>query len=501
MIPVPTASTVVGGSRTIFPVGPLPPTHVTARRWRVPAQRPRVPTLAVGRVLRNALLICGLLLINRFGSAGTAVFFGIMGVMIVRSPQAAFLALMLAGLGLATNGVIVPKNALWTVARLAILFVCLARFAIDLSRTRRSLVRQPYFITLIMFSTAAAICSVVSGYFLHIALLKLVSFTVGLTAVLGGVEVLRDRRVDLTPWIMAIAGAIAINGFLILVLGGGYGLVNEGTTDLFFKGPFYHANACGPFCALLGVLLFSTWLFSPYRGRWVCLVLVVPFLYFLWLSKSRTGGAAMVAGLFFVFALTYMPAARRFVRTRLTMSRGVLVGVGAMLALAVFVIDLSTQGAIARGLQGFVYKYGMDEQTTILASRLGPIEFSWRNFLDRPLFGLGFGTSLSEYFVANATLFSAPIEKGFLPTAILEEVGIFGTVPFVVFVFTLAGSLWRRRNAPGLAMLCTFLVCNLGELFIFSFGGWGLFSWMLVAAAILIGDQCLTPRVPLRPVV
>jgi O-antigen ligase len=493
-----------------FPLVPVSGAHPAtglprgsaAPPWAGLAPPLRVPTLGLQRLLRNTLLICGLLLVNKLGTAGAVVFFGVLTVMIARSSSAAFLALLLAGVGLMSNGMIVPKNAIWTVARLAILFVCLARFTLDLSHTRRSLVTQPYFIALMLFVAAAAICSLASGYFVHIALLKLVGFTVGLTAVLGGVEVLRDRRVDLTPWFVATAGAIVVNGFLTTVIGGAYATSIDDTRVLYFQGPFYHANACGPFSAMLAVLLFSTWLFGRYPGRWVCLVLTMPLLYFIWLSRSRTGGASLVLGLFLVFVLTYMPAARRFVRGRLTMSRGCLVAVGVMLALAGIVVDLATRGAVIQALRGFMFKYAIDTKSgSVLSSRQGLIEASWQIFLERPLFGLGFEVSLNPYFVQNATLFTAPIEKGFLPTAILEEVGIFGTVPFVLFLLTLIASLWGRRNAVGLAMLMTFLATNLGEVLIFAFGGPGLLSWMLVAAGILIGEQCLVPRQPplLRP--
>jgi O-antigen ligase len=462
-----------------------------------------MPKLSAGRLLRNTLLICVLVFVNKFGNAGAAAFFGILTVMIVRSPSAAFLALMLSGLGLVTNTAIVPKNAVWTIARLAILFVCLARFTIDLVQSRGSLVAQPYFIALILFSAAAATCSLVSGYFVHIALLKLVSFTVGMTALFGGLQVLRHQRVDLTPWFMSITAVIAINGVLMLVMGAGYGLLADGNPQLFFKGPFYHANACGPVTALLGVLLVSTWLYGPHRGRWICLAVAVPLLAFIWLSRSRTGALSFVVGLTVVFLLTYMPAAKRFVRGKLTMSRGSLAAAAAGLALVAVMFDLATQRTLARSIQGFFTKYAMDaEGGSVLSTRQALIESSWQQFLERPLFGLGFQVSLDPYFVENASFLTAPVEKGFLPTAVLEEVGIFGGLPFVLFLSMLVGSLWRRRNAVGLAMLLTYLLTNLGEVTLFAFGGSGLFCWTLVAAGILIGDQCVVPRQPqpVRPV-
>lgn len=489
------SSSLVTASEPLLPVGRPARAPGASRPWAAAATRLRAPHFTAARILGQSLLILGLLLVNRLGLAGTAVFFGVLSVMIVRNASSAFLALLIAGLGLATNEAIVPKNALWTVGRLAIIFVCCARFAIDLSHSRRSFLSQPYFVTLALFVAVAAVCSLVSGYFPHIALLKLVSFSVGLTAVLGGIEAVRDRDVDLTAWLIAIVGVVAISGSLMLASGRGYGLLDDGTSLPFFKGPFLHANSCGPYSALLGVLLFSTWLFTPRRGRWICLALLVPLLCFIWLSKSRTGGFSFVAGLFIMLALTYMPAARRYLPARLNMSRGTLLVAAALIAMVVVMVELASFGAVTEGLRGFLFKYGADVETgSILSSRQQVMEFTWRSFLQRPVFGLGFGVAMSEYFINNASIWTAPVEKGFLPLAVLEEVGILGAGPFAMFVLALVGSLWRRRNAVGLAMLLTYLVTNLGEVTFFSLAGWGLLGWMIVAAGVLIGDRCVVLR-------
>jgi hypothetical protein len=468
-----------------------------------PAGRPGVlPSLNPLRVVAIAVGLCGLLLINKLGVVGSSVFFAILVVMIAKSPEAAFLALMLAGVGLLSNMAIVPKDSVWTIGRLAILFVVLFRFLFDLGTGRASLFRQPFYLAFLLFVAAAGMCSVISGYFLHIALLKLLSFTVGITAVFAGTVILRSRRADLSAWFVAMAGVIVLNGFLAMAWGAGYGRSVMGElrgASSFFQGPFYHPNACGPFSALLALMLFTVWLFSSHRGRWICLVLIPPLLYFMWLSRSRTGFLTLVAGTVIVAGLAFMPAAQRFIRLRLNMSRTKLILSGTAIALAVFLFDLGSQGVIANAVTRFLFKYGTmtnPEEASLLATREGLINRGWQNFLERPIFGLGFEVSLDPYFVANATWFTAPIEKGFLPTAVLEEVGLFGTVPFVLFLLTLTGTLWRRRNAPGLAMLLAYLITNLGEVSIFAMGGPGLVGWMLVAAGILIGEHCFVVRQP-----
>ncbi len=470
-------------------------------------QLPVRPSLLPIRVTLTALLICGLLLINKLGTPGSLVFFGVLLVMIIKSPEAAFLAFMIGALGLMTNASLVPKTSVWTIGRLAILFVCFLRFSVDLSATRKSLFEKSYYWALLLFIASAATCSLISGYYVHIALLKLLSFSVGLSAVLAGVYVLHLRRADMAPWFVALAGTIVLNGFLALILGVGYGRSIMGdlySDSLYFQGPFFHPNACGPFCGLLIVLLFSTWLFSDHRSRSICLLLILPLLYFMWLSKSRTGVASLVVGIVAVIVLTFLPTAGRFVRLRLNMSRVGLLITASLITMFVVLVDVGSQGLISRSLFTLVNKYDKTAESydsaSILSSRQQLIERGWQGFLDRPLTGLGFEVSLDPYFVENATLFSAPIEKGFLPTAVLEEVGLLGTVPFLLFLITMIVSLWRKRNAPGLAMLITYLTSNLGEVSIFALGGPGLLGWLLVAAGMLVGDHCVTASSP-RPAV
>lgn len=484
------------------PALPLPPSASLARLpWRLPLPAP----FSAQRILLRAALIVALLLVNKLGAAGSIAFFGILFVMIMRSPESAFMAFLIGMVGLISNMAIVPKNSIWTPCRLAILFVCFARFSADLASMGRSLFRYGYYHALCLFVLAAALCSIASGYYVHIALLKLVSFSVGMTAVLAGVMVLQERRSDLTEQFLSMAAAIVMTGFLTIRMGAAYtrALVGDlyGSTA-FFAGPFYHPNATGPFCALLVTLLFGIWVFSPRRKLYICLVLMAPLLYFLWLSRSRTGLASAVIGMIFVFWFTVLARGPGWLRLNLNRSRSSLVAWATAIVLAAVVADIASTGRVSAALMSLVNKYNRQsdsgEAESILASRQGLIDRSWQNFLERPLTGLGFEVSLDDFFVKNATLFSAPIEKGFLPTAILEEVGILGTTAFVIFLVSVIGSLATRKNAVGLAMFLTYLVSNLGEVTIFAFGGPGGLGWALVGAGMVIGSNCLVARQPIR---
>jgi len=117
--------------------------------------------------------------------------------------------------------------------------------------------------------------------------------------------------------------------------------------------------------------------------------------------------------------------------------------------------------------------------------------FVWQNFLESPLIGLGFEVSKAHYFEENVTLFYAPIEKGFLPLAVLEETGVIGPFFFLVFLVTYMRSLGDELYMPGLAMFLTLLAVNCGESMFFALGGHGSFGWLLFTAGTQLGDRCV----------
>jgi hypothetical protein len=116
------------------------------------------------------------------------------------------------------------------------------------------------------------------------------------------------------------------------------------------------------------------------------------------------------------------------------------------------------------------------------------------NFYNSPITGIGFGTAYDDKFVQGATWYTAPTEKGFLPSAVLEETGLIGGLFFTGFLVSFFVYLIRDRNVPGFGMMVTFLVSNLGEMTFFSFGGAGGLCWFFVAAGLALSDRCLTAQ-------
>jgi O-antigen ligase len=246
--------------------------------------------------------------------------------------------------------------------------------------------------------------------------------------------------------------------------------------------------------ALMAVLMASVVVFGPYRQRWICLPLAACLVFFMVLTQSRTSFGALLVGLGTVVVASLLLDRQGLLKLRMRVSRFALVGLVAMASILALGYDLGTDQQLTKALITFAQK-GKESETLsvedVLASRQGMIDYMWANFLDSPMIGIGFEVSTHPYFAENATLFNAPIEKGFLPVAILEETGLVGTFFFVIFLLALAVNLIRTLNVPGLALFFAFLAVNCGESMFFSLGGHGAYGWLMMAAGMMLGQQSI----------
>jgi hypothetical protein len=109
------------------------------------------------------------------------------------------------------------------------------------------------------------------------------------------------------------------------------------------------------------------------------------------------------------------------------------------------------------------------------------------NILENPFKGIGFGIA-SEFSNINIKYFmnipfSAPIEKGNLPLAILEEVGLYGFIFFMIWILILV-RLAIANSSGALIVLLTFLLFNFGEAGLFSPKGYGMLYLIVITSVI-----------------
>jgi hypothetical protein len=467
----------------------------------LPADRPAVaaapghaaPALSLSRILVQALLIIALLLVNKAGLPGNVAFFAVIVLLVLRGGEWPLKAMTLMSAGLICNQWYVPKTPFWTVARFGIPPLILLLTLADMARLRVSLIRRGYYLAHLLFIAVSAVLSVLTGYMVHIALLKLFNYALGTTALFAQIAIQRARRRDLSEWFVTIIVVFVILGFASLPLGIAYNAkhVDDNIPKYYFNGPFYHSNTLGPFAAMMSLYLACVYLFGAYRNRWICGALTLSLLYFMRLSQSRTSFAALLAGLGIVLALTFILRRRRNILLRLNISRPAIIAAILGFVTLLVVVDVGTGGRLSREVTNFVNKsqeLADVDIEQVLASRMSRIELSWANFQESPLIGIGFELSTEQWFRENATIFYAPVEKGFLPTAVLEQSGIIGAVFFFGTLVAMIGYLVKTMNVPGLVLFIGFLIVNCGEVMYFGFAGHGGFGWLLVGAGMLLGD-------------
>lgn len=471
--------------------------------------------LTAGRLTRHfnpqaiAQTVAGLLalyLVNKGGTAGAAIFFFVLLWMALTSTSGALKALAILGLGIQLNQFFVPKTMLWAPGRLVLTaFCCLRIFGDAFSGRHISL--PATVVTLTIYCVVAGACSLFSGYYVHIALLKLLNFWTGATAILLGTEILRRRHADITPWFVSLLYVIVVMGCAAIALGQSYNFMAYRYGDMapassLFNGAFLHPNCHSSFAAPSATFLLAATIYGHYRNRWLTGLGAVVLFVFMAISQSRSSVAAGIAGALVLAAYARPARASGGRLLRVNVRRGAMVVAAAIAFFGIAVADISSGGKITSQVVAFVNKGGKSEDidaNQVLKSREGKIAESWSNFVESPVYGIGFQVAKTEYFQRNATLFTAPAEKGFLPTAVLEEGGILGASAFLLFLITFVVALLRSRNVPALAVCASVFVSTIPEVSIFAMGGAATFMWALMGAAMMLGDHCWIQKPPFRP--
>ncbi|MFM8281965.1 MAG: O-antigen ligase family protein [Planctomycetaceae bacterium] len=442
-----------------------------------------------------------LLSLNQAGEWGSGAFFVALAAMALYSTESAFKALGLMWLGLMLNTSLVPKTLTWTPCRLALPYLAMARFMIDALSIRQRFFTQPYYVAFVSYCIAMAICSVISGWFTTIALFKLGNFWLTTTAILLGGSILVKKHADPGEWAVSLSLTGITAGCMAIALGVQNNLFRYGRLTDQFTGAFLHPNCHATYASLFVTFLAAVFVYSRYRHRWLIFPMAVVWIVFMTWSKSRTSFTATFAGMLILIVFGGSTARLAGWIRRSNVSRTTLYTVIGILGLTGIIYDLASGGALSSGAVGFINKGKVQsddssdtflDSLAIVQSRRGLIDYSMKNFGENPVFGIGFQVAKTEEFARTATLFTAPAEKGFMPTALLEEGGVVGTTFFLIWIVAFLTTLLTRRNIPGLMVFAAFFMSSMTEVTLFSPGGVGGFGWVMVTAAMTFGEACWT---------
>jgi hypothetical protein len=435
------------------------------------------PTELVSRPLAVVFTI-GVVVLAASPAAGAIVLGGCVAAALI-GPVQAIQALIVATLVVYGNPAIIKPAPIEGVLLRLVLLAAILRLVPTLRASDLRLVWPVW-----LFSLVEAFTSIQESAAVLISLMKVAEFFCGVTAVLIAYNHVRPAQLArLQRWLITLGlTVVGLSGLTLLRpaigLGGDGGL--EGLLDQ----PQALGILMAPFAAwaITGVLLMRRR--STRLELWIALALSALIV----LSKARTAGFGAGAGVMVVMMSRMLDRRRR---GQATLGKPLLM---TGLACSVLVVLAATTGQVAKIATDYAYKGSVGKAQNLnqafYASRGGGALGEWEDFLQKPLLGNGFGVYPDGKFPTGVTYFdgipiSAPIEKGFLPTAVLQEGGLLGAGLLTLVIALLWRRAWRNTDLRWRAMFIACLAINVGECVFTSPGGIGMLDWLLLSLAMV----------------
>lgn len=436
-----------------------------------------------GRVMPLARLaaILGFLATRWLGPDATTIGYLALAAWALLGPRQTLQALALSWLGCTLNLDVFPVESfkVATTLKWAVLATAASRTAFAAIHRRQPVPRLALY--LCVFCAGAAFTSLAASPLPAISLLKLLAFLAGSTTILLAFMQAGDDRA-LADWATVFVLVVVAGSAMLLGSSDGYKHIFRGPTLL--KGLLIRPQELAVFLAPL--IAYLTSLLVSGQSSWRSNAFLCVTLLLLVTSGSRTGflaalGACLLCG---VIALAF----RRDWRVEImqVVRHPAFVGGAVLIALAV----LARWDTVSERAVNLVYKRAGSIAQEFEASRGFLVRKQIANFRESPVVGIGFGmpsSPLELKTVKEGILgvpVSAPIEKGVLPMAILEETGLLGALLFLGVLGSILATAILRLGFPGASLAIAVMLNNLGEANVFSIGGMGMYYWLALGFAI-----------------
>jgi hypothetical protein len=245
-----------------------------------------------------------------------------------------------------------------------------------------------------------------------------------------------------------------------------------------FQGIFNHPQVFGPVMAITAAILFGIYM-ERRKPSLILLLFIFTSLYFLYLSESRTALGALLVGVslsILYVALKYKASIDQFIPAIRNVSFRIIIFSG-----LIILFYFSTKTSVY--FNEFLTKKGGAEAGDLVeayqVSRGTLIDMMIENIKEKPLTGIGFSNPSSPDMITYKydpffnLPYSASMEKGVLPLAVLEEIGIAGFIFFAFWVIN-CFKIVSRRGVAAIGVFTVSMFLNLGECVFFSPGGLGM---------------------------
>lgn len=416
-----------------------------------------------------------------FPQSLVAIYIGLT-IYALRGPKEAIQALTISFLFVFLNPGLFTVSGNISILRWFVLFAAFGRVILTLVQTGATFPKPV--LALGMFSLFVFAMSFFSSYAPEISILKLVQFTIGVMTVLYLFHLSGESREYWIGWFQNFFLVVILLSLPLYVTEYGYLRNQRG-----FQGILTHPQSLGVFIAPYLALFTVRYLYEGKRSIFD-IILVLGSLFILYTTQARVGLFAVVLGvglgLFYSLLIARQKASLTLKISKTGFAAGILVIVFLILNISSVVQAVDDFVSKGREFEGLYEGYEM--------SRGGLIEKSMENFREHPVTGIGFGIASDTHRIRFersemlGMVTGASVEKGFIVSAVLEEIGLFGSAMLLLFIFSLIGFVFSQNLVSNQALLLTCFMVNIGEMVFFSFGGMGLFVWLLIGLSTLPGN-------------
>lgn len=324
--------------------------------------------------------------------------------------------------------------------------------------------------------------SIVFSRIPDVSILKAVNWVVVMVTILSAwktmASVSRGKTIS-GIWIILVLVLIAS----IPLLGLPQGFAVNGTG---FQGVLNHPQPFGSTIAVLASILIVK-LFSKRSAKSWEFILIVFCVTVTALSEARTAGFALIIGLL-ISTTTVLFFSGRSILSTFPGLKNIRVAFIFLLTLPAIIISIPF---LKEAALDFVIKRGESANLAeaYAVSRGGLFRMMQENIFENPLTGIGFGiaTDTNSMLIIRDPVFNLPVsaavEKGILPVAVVEELGVIVTIFVSIWFLYLLRLSFKGGRITWTTFVMLFLL-NMGEATLFSPGGSGLIFMVLLGWAV-----------------
>lgn len=424
----------------------------------------------------DILFIIIFIWIQIFGNIVTTISYILLCIYAMKNSKSAIKSLALGVILTFLNPGLFPGSNYSYFLRWVLLFSAAGRIYFNWLISYRTIPK--WLVYLFIFSMTSALSSLVNSYAIYVSLVKILVFFIGFSTVFLGFK--HSNNSSWSSWYFTFFSSVLISSVPLLCMPEGYIRNLRG-----FQGILNQPQAYGIYMIVPTIWLTGIWLVNK-KISFIMKLIILGGWITIFATRCRAAILAAVLGILFTMVIAFLRRPSWNKSLLMFIRKPVFVTI----IFLTIIIMIFSGSVITVAIRDFIYKNPGTIYENIQLSRGFLIQHSWENFKEHPLIGIGFGVaSEKEKFIVkklkNISIpLGAPTEKGFLPTALLEEVGIIGTILFLIFFSKLVKPIIKFGDLPSAWLFWSAFFISFGEMVFFSPGGLGMHIWLCLALAI-----------------